>query len=224
MKMNISFILIALTLVFSSNAFAKERSGLILTKDGIAKIQAGLGKTPLFDASLQRLKQEVDAEIATGIDTPTPKDFSGGYTHQRHKRNFFMLQKAGVLFQILEDEKYANYVRDMLFQYEAMYHKLPLHPQTRSYARGKLFWQSLNDANWLVYASQGYDAIYEWLSAEDRSKLEENLFKPFADHISVDSPQFFNRVHNHSTWGVACLLYTSPSPRDLSTSRMPSSA
>ena len=25
-------------------------------------------------------------------------------------------------------------------------------------------------------------------------------------------------------WGEACLLYTSPSPRDLSTSRMPSSA
>ena len=27
-----------------------------------------------------------------------------------------------------------------------------------------------------------------------------------------------------NTWFVACLLYTSPSPRDLSTSRMPSSA
>ena len=26
------------------------------------------------------------------------------------------------------------------------------------------------------------------------------------------------------TWSYACLLYTSPSPRDLSTSRMPSSA
>ena len=25
-------------------------------------------------------------------------------------------------------------------------------------------------------------------------------------------------------WGIGCLLYTSPSPRDLSTSRMPSSA
>ena len=27
-----------------------------------------------------------------------------------------------------------------------------------------------------------------------------------------------------AAWGTACLLYTSPSPRDLSTSRMPSSA
>ena len=83
----------------------------------------------------------MDAEIELGIDTPVPKDFSGGYTHQRHKRNFFIMQKAGVLFQILQDEKYAVYVRDMLFQYEAIYKDLPLHPQTRSYARGKLFWQ-----------------------------------------------------------------------------------
>ena len=116
-----------------------------------------------------------------------------------------MLQKAGVLFQILEDEKYANYVRDMLFQYEAMYKDLPLHPQTRSYARGKLFWQCLNDSNWLVYAAQGYDAIYDWLSEKERNKLETNLFRPFADHISIESPQFFNRVHNHSTWGAAAV-------------------
>ena len=207
MKINIklSFLFIAFSLMLSLAVNAKERNGLILTKEGIQKIQQGLGKTPLFDHSLALIKAEVDAEIKMGIETPIPRDFSGGYTHQRHKRNFFMLQKAGVLFQILEDEKYANYVRDMFFQYEAMYKTLPLHPQTRSYARGKLFWQSLNDANWLVYASQAYDAIYEWLPKGERDTLENNLFKPFADHISIDTPQFFNRVHNHSTWGVAAV-------------------
>jgi len=188
-----------------SSTTTNERSGVILTNKGIAKIQANLGSVPLFDESLAKLQKEVDAEIATGIDTPIPKDFSGGYTHQKHKSNFFMLQKAGVLYQILEDEKYANYVRDMLFQYEAMYKDLPLHPQTRSYARGKLFWQCLNDSNWLVYAAQGYDAIYSYLSEEQRNTLENNLFRPFADHISIDSPQFFNRVHNHSTWGAAAV-------------------
>ena len=204
MKVIISILLVGLGIFLLTNLFdSEDRPGLILTKDGIEKIQSGLGKTPLFDDSLAALKEEVDAEIELGIETPIPKDFSGGYTHQRHKRNFFMLQKAGVLFQILEDEKYAEYIRDMFFQYEAMYKDLPLHPQTRSYARGKLFWQSLNDSNWLVYASQAYDAVYDWLSEEERSTLEKNLFRPFADHISIDSPQFFNRVHNHSTWGVA---------------------
>ncbi|MDO6446391.1 alginate lyase family protein [Colwellia sp. 1_MG-2023] len=207
MKPNIiiALLLIAFNWLVLSACNASDRKGLILTKEGITKIQANLGKTPLFDKTLQQLKLEVDAEIAKGIDTPVPRDFSGGYTHQRHKANFFLLQKAGVLFQILADEKYANYVRDMFFQYEAMYKDLPLHPQTRSYARGKLFWQSLNDSNWLVYAAQAYDAIYDWLPASDRKVLEDNLFRPFADHISIDSPQFFNRVHNHSTWGAAAV-------------------
>ena len=40
-----------------------------------------------------------------------------------------------------------------------------------------------------------------------------------ADGLRLD---FSNRM-NYS-WPIDCLLYTSPSPRDLSTSRMPSSA
>ncbi len=182
-----------------------EHPGLIMTQEGIEKIRASLGQVPLFDATLAKVQAEVDAEIELGIDTPLPKDFSGGYTHSRHKRNFFILQKAGLLYQILEDDKYADYVRDMLFAYEAMYKHLPLHPQTRSYARGKLFWQCLNDSNWLVYVSQAYDLVYNYLSADERSRLEKNLFRPFADFISLENPQFYNRIHNHSTWGNAAV-------------------
>ncbi|MGB5246819.1 MAG: alginate lyase family protein, partial [Woeseia sp.] len=176
-----------------------------MTKTGVEKIRSELGKVPLFDAMVAKVRAEVDAEIALGIDVPIPLDYSGGYTHQRHKQNFFIMQKAGALYQILEDEKYARYVRDMLFAYEAIYMGLPLHPKERSYARGKLFWQSLNDANWLVFVSQAYDTIYDYLSAEERKTLEDNLFRPFADHISVRNPAFFNRVHNHSTWGTAAV-------------------
>ncbi|WP_282053463.1 alginate lyase family protein [Maribacter luteus] len=184
---------------------AQEHPNLILTKAGVEKIRAELGSIPIFDATLEQVKEEVDAEIALGIDTPIPKDYSGGYTHVRHKRNMVVMQKAGVLYQILDDEKYAKYVKDMLMQYEGMYRTLPLHPKTRSYARGKLFWQCLNDSNWLVYVSQAYDCIYNYLSKAERKKLEKNLFRPFADHISVDSPQFYQRVHNHSTWGNAAV-------------------
>jgi len=184
---------------------AREHPNLILTESGVERMRENVGQVPLFDKSLASVKQQVDAEIAMGIDTPIPKDFSGGYTHQRHKQNFFIAQKAGVLYQILGDEKYAKYIRDMLFQYEAMYKDLPLHPQERSYARGKLFWQCLNDSNWLVYMSQAYDAIYNYLSKDERQTLETNLFRPFADFISIENPQFFNRVHNHSTWGIAAV-------------------
>ncbi|WP_394369464.1 alginate lyase family protein [Aurantibacter crassamenti] len=191
--------------VFTNHVNSQEHPNLILTKSGVEKIRAELGKVPLFDTSLAKIKDEVDIEIALGIDTPIPKDYSGGYTHERHKRNFLIAQKAGVLFQILEDDTYAKYIRDMLFQYEAMYKNLPVHPQPRSYARGKIFWQCLNDSNWLVYMSQAYDCIYDWLSIKERKQLEKKLFRPFADFISVENPQFYNRVHNHSTWGNAAV-------------------
>ena len=208
--------LLLLVLTFSCKGNIQEKTAnsisdsnqhpkLILTKNGVEKIRASLGSVPIFDKTLAKVKEEIDAEIALGIDTPIPKDYSGGYTHVRHKRNMVVLQKAGVLYQILDDEKYAKYVKDMLMQYEAMYKTLPIHPKTRSYARGKLFWQCLNDSNWLVYVSQAYDCIYNYLSEEERTKLETNLFKPFADYISIGNPQFYQRVHNHSTWGNAAV-------------------
>lgn len=187
--------------LFPNTAFGQEHPSLILTKAGVSKIKAHLGKVPLFDATLASVKKEVDAEIASGIHVPIPKDFSGGYTHERHKRNFLVLQKAGVLFQILDDEKYAVYVRDVLFAYAKLYPNLPIHPQERSYARGKIFWQCLNDSNWLVYTSQAYDCIYDWLKKEERDMLENDLFRPYAHFLSEGNPQFFNRIHNHSTWG-----------------------
>lgn len=182
-----------------------QHPSLILTQDGVKKIRANLSKLPIFDESLAAAREEVDAEIDNGIEVPIPKDYSGGYTHERHKRNFIMMQKAGVLYQILEDDKYANYVKDMLFEYAKMYPTLPIHPKPRSYARGKIFWQCLNDSNWLVYTSQAYDCIYNFLSAEERNTLETYLFRPFADFISKENPKFFNRVHNHSTWGNAAV-------------------
>ncbi|MBP0904909.1 alginate lyase family protein [Mariniflexile gromovii] len=178
-----------------------EHPSLVLTKAGVEKIKSQLGTVPLFDKTLANVKAEVDAEILNGIEVPIPKDFSGGYTHERHKRNFLMMQKAGVLYQILSDETYAKYVKDMLLEYAKIYPTLPVHPQTRSYARGKLFWQCLNDSNWLVYTSQAYDCIYNYLTEKERKHLEKDLFRPFAKFISVDNPQFYNRVHNHSTWG-----------------------
>ncbi len=182
-------------------AQSQEHPNLILTKNGVQEIRQQLGKVPLFDSSLATIKKEVDAEMLNPISVPIPKDMSGGFTHEQHKKNYLILQKAGVLYQILNDEKYAIYVRDVFIEYAKIYPNLPLHPQTRSYAIGKLFWQALNDANWLVYMSQAYDCIYEFLSKKERKFLEKDLFKPAAEFLSVGSPQFFNRIHNHSTWG-----------------------
>ena len=56
----------------------------------------------------------------------------------------------------------------------------------------------------------------------------QNMFptetRPYIDEsVSYDSyPQNAEKVNGR--WAMICLLYTSPSPRDATTSRMPSSA
>ena len=192
-----------LTLLFVLCVSAQNHPNLILTKEGVEAMRTSLGSVPLFDQSLATIKEQVDQEIAQGIAVPVPKDLSGGYTHERHKANFFTMQKAGVLFQITGDEQYAHYIKEMLLAYAELYPTLGKHPATRSYARGKFFWQCLNDANWLVYTSQAYDCIYDWLDKKTVKKLNKELFRPYAEYISVENPQFFNRIHNHSTWGNA---------------------
>ena len=192
----------------SSENMALDESNhpsLILTKQGVTAIRANLGNIPIFDKTLAAAQIEIDAEIVKGFDVPVPEDYSGGYTHETHKKNYVLMQKAGVLYQILDDEKYAKFVKGMLFEYAKQYPTWPVHPKPRSYARGKVFWQCLNDSNWLVYTSQAYDCIYNYLSEEERNTLETDLFKPFADFISKENPQFFNRIHNHATWGNAAV-------------------
>ncbi len=191
--------------VFFFCAPVEERDGLILTQQGVENIQANLGDVPLFDQTFELIQQQVDKEINEGINVPVPKDLAGGYTHEKHKSNFFTMQKAGLLFQITGDAKYANFILEMLLEYEEMYPTLDRHPAERSYARGKFFWQSLNDANWLVYTSQAYSSIYDWLDEETRTRLNQNLFRPYAEFLSIETPQFFNRIHNHSTWGNAAV-------------------
>lgn len=195
-------IVFGLVSIFAS---AQNHPKLILTAEGVDNIKAQINDIPLLKQTLEKTIKQVEKEMAKGIVVPIPKDLAGGYTHVQHKKNYSISQQAGALFQITEDEKYAIYVRDVLLEYAKMYPTLSNHPVERSYAPGKIFWQCLNDANWLVYMSQAYDCIYDWLSADQRKLLEEDLFRPFADHISIDSPKFFNRIHNHSTWGTAAV-------------------
>ncbi len=190
---------------YAQKKVSKKHPNLILTVSGVESIRANLGKVPLFDKSVDQVRAQVDAHMASGIDVPEPKDLAGGYTHEQHKANYLAMQRAGVLFQITGEEKYAVFIRDMLVAYAEMWPTIGKHPAERSYARGKLFWQCLNDANWLVFTSQAYDCIYEWLDKKTISRLNKELFRPYAEYISIENPQFFNRIHNHSTWGNAAV-------------------
>jgi hypothetical protein len=195
--------LIILFLGATLTLFSQNHPNLILTKKGVAEIKKNIGTVPMFDEVLAKVKAEVDTEIEIGVKVPIPKDMAGGYTHERHKQNFFILRKAGNLYQITGEKKYAEYIRQNLLAYAKIFPSLPKHPTDRSYATGKIFWQCLNDANWLVYVSQAYDCVYDYMSKKERDFVETDLFRPLAEWISTDNPKFFNRVHNHSTWANA---------------------
>ena len=46
----------------------------------------------------------------------------------------------------------------------------------------------------------------------------------FSSRLIIGTGKFKDYAENAEALNASCLLYTSPSPRDLSTSRMPSSA
>ena len=81
---------------------SRNHPNLILTAQAVSEIKSQLGAIPIFDETLALAKERVDAAIEKGIDVPMPKDMAGGYTHTQHKLNYANMQKAGILFQLLE--------------------------------------------------------------------------------------------------------------------------
>jgi len=134
---------------------------------------------------------------------PVPKDPGGGATHEQHKRNYLAIWGAGSLYRLTGDRAYADYVRDMLLAYARLYPTLGKHPASGTQIPGRLFWQVLNDSVWLVYAIQGYDAIRDTLSAQDRQTIDNDVFRRMAQFLSAGSPDNFELIHNHATWAVA---------------------
>lgn len=198
-------IVLLFSFVAFNNTYAKEHPCLILSKDGVSDIKKGLanGDIPLFNNTLSKAKVEIDAIINAPVNVPIPVDAGGGFTHERHKKNYNEMHKAGVLYQVLGDKKYALFIKNMLNEYAKIYPTLPLHPVQKSKYRGKLFWQGLNECVWLVHTAQAYDCIYDYLTESERKNIEKNLFEPMVKFISEDNYETFNKIHNHGTWAVA---------------------
>ena len=56
------------------------------------------------------------------------------------------------------------------------------------------------------------------------SNLGDRLFIGDGSNVDVIGGKFFSDMLDHTQGTLTCLLYTSPSPRDATLSRMPSSA
>ena len=181
---------------------------LLDTHTQVLAMQTAIKADGSFTKQFLQVQNDIDAIIADDINVPYPKDAGGGYTHEVHKRNYNSMYHAGRLFLISQDQKYVDYIKAMLNAYAEIYPDLPLHPEKKEQSAGKLFWQSLNEAVWLVHSIQAYDAIKNALTAEEQQHIENNVFIPMALYLSEESPQTFNKIHNHGTWATAAVGMT----------------
>lgn len=173
-----------------------------------AVLSSGEEQLTGFDTLMSELAAQLDARLAQGIPVPVPRDAGGGYTHEQHKQNAKTIYEAGMLYQYGGDPAYRDAVRDILFSYADLYPTLDIHPEQRSSNKGKLFWQGLNEAWWLVYVIQGYETVRDDLSQVDRERIESGVLNPMADFLSTGSPQTFDRIHNHATWATTAVGMT----------------
>jgi oligo-alginate lyase len=196
--------------LISTNSFAINTPNLVISHTDVPAMKKAIAEKGSFAVAFKQMKVKVDTQISQNINVPVPKDSGGGFTHEQHKKNYRLMYDAGIIYQLTGEDNYADYVRDMLLSYAELYPKLPLHPKRKKGKTnpGKLFWQSLNEAVWLVYTSQAYDLILSSLSVENKAIIEAELFRPIVKLLSVESPRTFNKVHNHGTWITAAVGMT----------------
>lgn len=198
-------VLVLLFMHFSVQAQDRQSPNLVVSHQDIAKMQAAAQGTGSYAKAYQQLKSLIDKQMLLEIDVPVPADGGGGYTHERHKKNYQLMYNTGLIYQLSQDKKYANFVRNMLLEYAKLYPTIGLHPKrkTKSQNPGKFFWQSLNEAVWLVHTIQAYDLVFDALTDAQKHEIEENLLRPVALFLSEGQPTTFNKVHNHGTWATA---------------------
>lgn len=180
-----------------------QHPNTFFTKKEAAEVKINLTKYPLLKQSFSDIKKEVDQWIGKDVDVPFPKDPAGGYTHDKHKANYTLMFNSGILYNLTGEAKYATLVKKMMLQYAVLNPTLKNHPQATSSSPGRIFWQALNDANWMVYAGMAYDLVYNSLSAEERKMIELGAFKPEVDFFTIELKDWFNLIHNHAVWATA---------------------
>lgn len=204
-------VLLLIILIFgfcSQSGQAQDHPKLLLTSEVVAKIKQEQNDYKLLRTSVAEVIRNADKAISGKIVVPFPKDPAGGYTHEKHKQNAADMQNAGLAYQLTGEKKYALFVDEMLKKYAELYPTLDIHPEQRNSWPGKLFWQGLNEAVWMVSALQAYDAVYETLTKKEHEFIEQQLFRKVVDFFLEYRGAAFDLMHNHGTWAITAVGMT----------------
>ncbi|MEN8778887.1 MAG: hypothetical protein ABF275_05090, partial [Glaciecola sp.] len=52
-----------------------------------------------FKDAFTAIKAKVDANMILEMNVPLPQDAGGGFTHEQHKKNYQLMNEAGIVFQ-----------------------------------------------------------------------------------------------------------------------------
>ena len=79
-----------LLFIFCSLSFSSlaAHPNLVITQDDVVKMRNAIMQEGRFQDAYLQVKQEGDLHLAMPNVVPVPKDGGGGYTHERHKKNY----------------------------------------------------------------------------------------------------------------------------------------
>lgn len=199
----------SLVLLAGAATAAGDGDPVLTTAAEFKRMAREAPRYPLFRDELERTRAAVDAAMKGPLDVPLPKDPGGGYTHEQHKRNYKAIYGAGLLYRLTGEDRYADHVQRLLLAYADLYPALGPHPARGRNPPGRLFWQTLNDTVWLLYAIQGYDAVRGELKEAHRQRIDAEVFRRMARFLSEDENRSeFDKIHNHATWSTAAVGMT----------------
>ncbi|WP_153448879.1 heparinase II/III domain-containing protein [Vibrio algicola] len=178
---------------------------LLLSFEEAAELGKELGKDSLLGKALARDIAQTDAYMANvGIEVPGHGE-GGGYEHNRHKQNYINMDLAGRLFLITGEQKYRDYIVELLTAYATVYPTLESNVSLDSNPPGKFFHQTLNENMWMLYSSCAYSCVYHTLEEAQKRQIEDDLFKQMIHMFVVTYGHDFDIVHNHGLWAVAAV-------------------
>ncbi|MCF7352577.1 heparinase II/III family protein [Vibrio sp. CK2-1] len=178
---------------------------LLMNFEEAAELAKELGKDTLLGNALARDIAQTDAYMAdVGIEVPGHGE-GGGYEHNRHKQNYIHMDLAGRLFLITGEQKYRDYIVELLTAYATVYPTLESNVSRDSNPPGKLFHQTLNENMWMLYSSCAYSCVYHTLEESQKRQIEDDLFKHMIHMFVVTYGHDFDIVHNHGLWAVAAV-------------------
>ncbi len=177
---------------------------ILLIDSEIELLQKEVGRPSLMGKTIAAQCKAVDAFMKLPLDVPGHGE-AGGYEHNRHKQNYTYMNLAGRLFLITGQEKYGQFVRDLLAIYAEKYLTFDFHVQKNTNPTGRLFHQILNEHCWLMFTSLAYSCVAQSMTQAERDAVIKGVFEPMLDMFTVKYAHDFDRIHNHGIWAVAAV-------------------